>query len=1277
MPEHKVFMPEDYGAHQQNWGAVQDPRGILYVGNGSGILRYDGEEWQLFELPSGSAVYSLAYANDRIFVGGNNDFGYFQYAENGTLVYQSLMPQVPDSLKNFGRLRKMVKTGQGVYGFSERVLFFAPYDQEKPLNYHATKNEETRFLGFYTHNKQHVLHQPDGSFVRVYDNGKAQEAMPFRPLAASLTFFEAWQADTLLISTARSGLFGMLSQSEARPTPLGVPEVDELFKKHGCIAQAQLKNGKLALGFLNGTVAILDPAERYALTALYNPEEQALPQAPVIALYEDYNQNLWVLTGEGIAFLALGSPLRKIDEQWGTKGRINQVAALGKHILLATDAGVFTATTQHTKRVKPLVEGGANRLIPLKNQKLVAIGSAITLLGLSETGEPTVQDTLGLPAYAHGSDVFLSGETEAFVLLTTANDYNFILHIEGEKLSRYPTPFSHDFRHVSLLADGENTFFGATAHEGIFKLRFHGKDSLELLQQYDTTAGLRSLHWQNVFRFSENGKEHVIVPSAGQWLSYSPEKDSFEENSALNVFLEKSKYLSHDEFTGEFLTQDAFALWHPLSEGKYEKIEEGIQALKDANLVSFFSIPEEKKWGFYNSSALYVYDHKAYAQKSFDFPLYVTLKEIHFSGTDSVLLSGQKYAHEALEYNITGNHLSLRAPIAYAYNGLHFEFACPLLEASEQLLYRTRLEGLDKDWSTWSGRGQREFNNLREGKYTLRVQAKDAYGRLSEETHLEFRVSPPWFRTVWAYLAYAVVLALAIWGGLYIANLRSRREQARLQKLVNQRTQEIQQQNKKLEVQQEELLEANAQLNQQKEEMAAQAESLLELNTEITTKNNEIGAQQAVLAQSYERLQTLGEIGQQLTAILNLRELAAAVQEKVSSLMPLDSFGIGIVDSAHSKLIFRGYYEAGKVLPDEADTLDGNNLSSKCFLENKEIWINDVGRDYEAVMGYALSPEELEGGTFSLVYVPLLIDESPVGVLTVQSFQKKAYTETDIQLLKNLASYVSIAIENTQNLQVAKNRSQKIMDSIRYAQSIQQAVLPSQVRLKAAFPEHFLLYWPKDLVSGDFYWLKNTRTCRFFVAADCTGHGVPGGFMSMVGQALLVETFNQVGGENLALFLDTLDALFRTVLQQHDATNSDGIDLAILRIPRETKENDCYEIGFAGAHQEIIYKAPDKPTERLRGVNRSIGGVLRRKRDFVETQLRLPAESVIYLFSDGLVHQQNEEKEKWGIQRLVHFMDKNAELPPRQQGEEATRQLEAHKGQEEQRDDILWFGLRL
>ncbi len=267
---------------------------------------------------------------------------------------------------------------------------------------------------------------------------------------------------------------------------------------------------------------------------------------------------------------------------------------------------------------------------------------------------------------------------------------------------------------------------------------------------------------------------------------------------------------------------------------------------------------------------------------------------------------------------------------------------------------------------------------------------------------------------------------------------------------------------------------------------------------------------------------------------------------------------------------------------------------------------------------------------------------------------------------------------NEKNQRIERQK-QHITDSITCAQTIQGAVLPHPKRFTNFANDFFLIYRPKDIVSGDFYWYGEYDDVYFAAVVDCTGHGVPGAFMSMIANTLLNELIEIRGITNPKEVLDKLDKKVFKALQQEETDNQDGMDITLCRFEKNPENPELFNVAFASAHQNVcIWKANKNTIERIRGTRRSIGGISREistKRPFEEHHALLEPGDRLYLFTDGYADQNNANRDRIGNTNLIELLATHANATMGEQKKELVQFLEKHMGEQPQRDDITILGL--
>ena len=352
---------------------------------------------------------------------------------------------------------------------------------------------------------------------------------------------------------------------------------------------------------------------------------------------------------------------------------------------------------------------------------------------------------------------------------------------------------------------------------------------------------------------------------------------------------------------------------------------------------------------------------------------------------------------------------------------------------------------------------------------------------------------------------------------------------------------------------------------------------------------------------------------------------------------------------------YRNFIELGTLAPGEYYLrVKGSNNDLK--------W-----NDKEAIIHIVVNPPFFKSMYAYVFYVLIVL----LGVLWyVKSRTNKLTKINEALRIKQLA-----ALEIAKQREELSVKNKNIMDSINYAKRIQEAMLPSEYLFRKLLPNSFIFYKPKDIVSGDFYWVTEKESKIFIAAVDCTGHGVPGAFMSIIGFDLLRNITKEQGTENPAQILNLLNLGINEIFSKHanESTLKDGMDVSLLVIDRNLNT-----LEYAGAFNPL-YIARDNKIIDIKG-NRFAVGKLEGNENlkFDNHNVKYKNNDTIYIFSDGYADQfGGPVGKKFKFRRFRHLLLTISGLPVIKQKAFLEENFESWKGQLEQVDDILVIGIKL
>ena len=253
-------------------------------------------------------------------------------------------------------------------------------------------------------------------------------------------------------------------------------------------------------------------------------------------------------------------------------------------------------------------------------------------------------------------------------------------------------------------------------------------------------------------------------------------------------------------------------------------------------------------------------------------------------------------------------------------------------------------------------------------------------------------------------------------------------------------------------------------------------------------------------------------------------------------------------------------------------------------------------------------------------------------------------------------------------------QKKELTDSIKYASQIQSSMMPGSELFKISFYDYFIFSKPKDIVSGDFYWITANGNKTIVAVTDCTGHGVPGAFMSMLGIGLLNEIVNEKNIVQPNLILNNLrDKVIKSLTQSGgDNETMDGMDIALITLDREK-----HTLQYSGAHNSLIMIRNNNLSE-IRGDRMPVGSYLVAEIPFTNHEIEIKANDSIYLFSDGYKDQYGwRSNRKLKHNRFLEFLLSIQNVPMKAQKILLENNLKNWMGDLEQIDDILVVGVQI
>ncbi|OFX21554.1 MAG: hypothetical protein A2033_06485, partial [Bacteroidetes bacterium GWA2_31_9] len=937
------FSQKDYGdsCHAQNWSVVQDDRGIMYFGNNNRVLEYDGETWNSIRITANSSfITSLAVGNEQIFVGANGEFGYLSHDKKGKSNYNSLSSNLEEEYKFFGNIWKTFSYNDGAVFFSQEALFIYNNNKVEVITPSSFDPDSSFHLAFKVNDEIYVRQRGLG-LLKLKD--KALELIPNSEIFKDFGVFgmvEGNNKNEIFIATQEDGFY-IFDKSTSQFKKLESANEEELTlaKIFGAI---KLSDGNVALNTaLSGVIIINEKCE-----ILYNINSSTgLKDNDIKQLFESSDHNLWLASNSCISKINYSSKISIFNSNSGIIGRINSIEFYNDLLFVGTSSGLFIENKTENnsgKYFKPINELSKNitSIKKFNNELIIASPDGLYSYSGNSLKQIDKQNSQSICLNEKLNQLYVAG-TDGFSVFQKTGDW--LPKTRVKDLSLNSTTIA-----INQKNQTETELWVGTYNDGVYRITLKADFSVVYDKFFGNQDGLDN-GW--VMPFANNG--NVIFATLSGLLNYNEESS---ENKSNHGFFEGSDLFNLNNSTITILNEYE-SNYLCCIDGKVCLIEKSngqknfadFESVNLGNINALLKISDNKiavggddglnivrlDWKTDTNIAPIANIRKIVTNNdSIIFADFSILQMEQASQQQMEQASSLALYSELLKLNFDNNTIRINFSTIYKDNDLTTK-------------YFYKLTGYDDDWTELKNQSFVDYKKLSEGDYEFNLKCSDSHNHESEVKTLKFKILPPWYRTVYAYIAYLLILIVLMIVSARLYSHQLKLKNIRLEQIVQERTAEIQKQNV---------------------EIAHQRDELSEQKREIT-------------------------------------------------------------------------------------------------------------------------------------------------------------------------------------------------DSIKYAKRIQSVILPVADILKEDFEGHFILFRPKDIVSGDFYWLTKIKDTVIVTVADCTGHGVPGAFMSMLGISFLNEIVRKKEITQANLILNNLRLEVISALKQKGEAGEqkDGMDMSLVVIKNQ-ESNSKFQV---------------------------------------------------------------------------------------------------------------------
>lgn len=733
LPDISNYSKLSYNAGLQNWDIKQDRDGIVYFANNEGLLSFDGKNWKTYPLPNKTIVRSLEIGSDNmIYVGGQDELGFFSPDVSGTLVYHSLINLIPNKHRSFEDVWDIISFGKSIFFRSPSKIFkynsgsITVFKAPSEWAYLTSCNNK-----LYAHDYQTGLMEfENDSWQPVVTNYTFSKNDPITGILPN--------ADGAIITTLKNGLFNYQNNII---TPLKGGAANSIQKER--IYNAITINKEwIAIATSGGGVYIIN--NKVEIVQKFSATE-GLQNNKILSIFLDNKQNLWLGLNNGIDFIAYNSAIKRISPKLLDESGYTAIIQ-NQHLYIGTSNGLYNVALQPLKDLS--FSKGDFSFVQNSNGQAwgLALINNQLILGHHEGAFFINQNTASTFSNKPGFWNFtpLSNMTPSTVVVGGTYKGLTLFDAKANKLieSLEIPNFLESSRYVTI--DGEENIWVSHPYHGVYKIE-KNRTGIYTTKQYQINEGLPSILNNHIFKI----KNRIVVGTESGVYEYSPEKDKFEVATSYSALIgnQSVRYLKEDKEGN---------IWfiHEKGLGVIDYTGKAPQVIYipelNAKMLSGFEFIfafDENNIFLGGEKGFYHINYEKYKKLAPN--LNVQIRSVHIiDNVDSTLFGG--YFNE--EKN--NPHISHR------FKTMHFEYASITYGYLNNLEYSHRLKGFEENWSVWTKRTEKEYTNLPPGFYKFEVKVRNNLGNESAISGYQFTIDAPWYRSIFFNIAYVILLSL-------------------------------------------------------------------------------------------------------------------------------------------------------------------------------------------------------------------------------------------------------------------------------------------------------------------------------------------------------------------------------------------------------------------------------------------------------------------------------------------------------------------------------------
>ncbi|MEO3403528.1 two-component regulator propeller domain-containing protein [Mucilaginibacter sp. CAU 1740] len=751
-PAIKNYTHDEYNAGSEMWDIKQGKNGLLYLANEDGLLTFDGSYWKTYPLPNRSGIKSIAIdAAGRIYVGGQDEVGYFFPDETGILKFHSLKQLLPKKARQFADIWDIVIYNDEVFFRTIECIF------ELKNNVMRTFDAPGGWMLLSRAGGRLFAHDKDIGLVEFKDT-RWQACVGQPTNTIRVTGITEFSRDSLLVTTRKNGLF-FLSGANLLKAPTAI---DATLHTDLVNFGKKIDHNRYAIGTAAKGVFIID--DKGALVEQFS-NKQGLQNNNIHSLLLDSDHNLWLGLENGLDFVNYNTSVKHIYPNRENQVKSNAVSIFNNKLYIGTSNGLYAVPLNSPQKDISMATGVFTEVENTKGpvMSLTQIGGH--LLAGHQDGVLLIDNNQAKPitpgpgawmlkAFPSSPDI-IAGTYTGFQLLKNNNgNFSFEGKVDGiyESLG-------------NLARDNSNNIWATHPYRGIFKVQLSAdRKKVALYTQYAEKSGLPSALNNHVYFI----KGKIIAVTEKGVYEYNANKNNFTSSPFYQPIFADARI--------EFLTEDGRGnIWF-ISNQRVGVIDFSKKTNSRPYTVIYF--PELAGQTVKGAEYIYPHDQENIFVGSNNGVFHLNYRQYVSSENKlNVLLTSVKAIAEKDSlifggYFVKGDQITSAqnskqiVSLSNHWNSFHFEYTSTLYAQKSNEEFTYKLMGFDKDWSKWSVKTEKDYTNLPYGKYTFSVRARNNLGAASAPVNYTFIVEPAWYQTIWAYLIYFAIFAYLVYLGI-------------------------------------------------------------------------------------------------------------------------------------------------------------------------------------------------------------------------------------------------------------------------------------------------------------------------------------------------------------------------------------------------------------------------------------------------------------------------------------------------------------------------------